>query len=305
MRLLFTWIVFGALASHGQVSHMRDEVLSETTTKVSDHVWVIRGYPNVALIVGAHATLAVDTGLGPRNGATVARVATRLAPNNEKLFLTTTHFHPEHASGASGFPAGTVLIRNRAQQVEMDEHGQEMIDLFRSMSSLNKDLLDGVVLRPPDVVFDREAVIDLGGGVRARLLWFGAAHTKGDELTLVEPDNTLISGDVVQNKTIPYIYGVGGTPSSWLDVLDKIATLNIAHVVPDHSAPGDGMLVAAERELISTIRTRALALKRQGVPADAAGKRISADLKGQHPDWTGGDVSDFVKRVYADSDSTQ
>ena len=48
------------------------------------------------------------------------------------------------------------------------------------------------------------------------LLWFGAAHTKGDELTLVEPDGTLVSGDVVQNKVVPNIYGDGGTPSSWL-----------------------------------------------------------------------------------------
>ena len=61
------------------------------------------------------------------------------------------------------------------------------------------------------------ATIDLGG-VTARLLWFGGAHTKGDELTFVEPDRTLISGDVVQNKTMPNIFGDGGTPASWLAV---------------------------------------------------------------------------------------
>ena len=63
-----------------------------------------------------------------------------------------------------------------------------------------------MVLRPPDVTFNQEATVDLGG-VTARLLWFGKAHTKGDELTFVEPDRTLISGDVVQNKTIPNIVG--------------------------------------------------------------------------------------------------
>jgi glyoxylase-like metal-dependent hydrolase (beta-lactamase superfamily II) len=125
-----------------------------------------------------------------------------------------------------------ILIRNAVQQQEMEKHSQEMIDMFSQRSPQNKDLLAGVVLRPPDVIFDQEATIDLGG-VTARLLWFGEAHTKGDELTFVEPDRTLISGDVVQNKTMPNIFGDGGTPASWLAVLEKVAALNAAHVLPD------------------------------------------------------------------------
>jgi glyoxylase-like metal-dependent hydrolase (beta-lactamase superfamily II) len=258
------------------------------------------GFPNIAIVVGSRATLVVDTGLGPKNGATAARVAARLAPHNAKLFLTTTHFHPEHASGEPGFPPGTILIRNAMQQREMEQHGQEMIEMFSKMSAQNKDLLTSVVLRPPDVTFDQEATIDLGG-VTARLLWFGQAHTKGDELTLVEPDRTLISGDVVQNKTIPNIFGDGGTPTTWLAVLDKVSALHAAHVLPDHSAPGDGSLVADERSLISEIRTQALARKRQRVPVDDAGKQVSADLKKEHPDWPNTNAAGFVKSVYADS----
>src|ERR1043166_2822908 len=87
-------------------------VLGEETVKISEHVWAIMGWPNIGIIVGSRAVLVVDTGLGPRNGATVARVAAKLAPGNRKLFLTTTHFHPEHAGGESGFPAGTILIRD-------------------------------------------------------------------------------------------------------------------------------------------------------------------------------------------------
>jgi glyoxylase-like metal-dependent hydrolase (beta-lactamase superfamily II) len=155
-------------------------------------------------------------------------------------------------------------------------------------------------LRTPDITFGNDASINLGGGVTARLLWFGGAHTKGDELTLVEPDHTLIAGDVVQNKTMPFIFGDGGTPTSWLAVLDAVAKLNVAHVVPDHSEPGDGSLIAAQRDLILWIRTQALALKPQGVPADAAGQQISAGLKKQHPDWPNTDASGFVKSVYAD-----
>lgn len=293
-------LTFAALSVTCAVAQMGQPLVSGNATRISEHVWAIIGFPNIAIIVGSRATLVVDTGLGPKNGATAARAAAKLAPHNAKLFLTTTHFHPEHASGEPGFPAGTILIRNEVQQREMEQHGQEMIDMFSRMSAQNKELLAGVVLRTPDITFDKEATLDLGGGVTARLLWLGEAHTKGDELTLVEPDRTLISGDVVQNKTIPNIFGAGGTPTTWLGVLDKVAALNVAHVLPDHSAPGDGSLVAAERNLILDIRTRSLALKREGVPVDEAGRRVSAHLKSAHPDWPNTNAAAFVKSVYAD-----
>jgi glyoxylase-like metal-dependent hydrolase (beta-lactamase superfamily II) len=298
MKSLSTLLTLAALVTTSACAQMSQPMVQENATKISDHVWAIMGFPNIAIVVGGRATLVVDTGLGAKNGATAARVAAKLAPNNSKLFLTTTHFHPEHAAGEPGFPAGTILIRNAGQQQDMEQHGQEMIDMFSSRSAQNKELLAGVVLRRPDVTFNQEATVDLGG-VTARLLWFGEAHTKGDELTFVEPDRTLISGDVVQNKTIPNIVG-GGTPTTWLAVLDKVDALNAAHILPDHSAPGDGSLVAAERNLISGIRTRALALKGQGVSVDDAGKQISAELKTQHPDWPNTNAAGFVKSVYAE-----
>jgi len=299
MKSLTKLMALAALLTAGGSAQMSQPMVSEDTTKISDHVWAIMGFPNIAIVVGSRATLVVDTGLGPKNGATAARVAAKLAPNNTKLFLTTTHFHPEHAAGEPGFPPGTILIRDAVQQQEMETHGQEMIDMFSGRSAQNKELLAGVILRPPDVTFQQEADVALGG-VTVRLLWFGGAHTKGDELTFVEPDRTLISGDVVQNKTMPNIFGDGGTPATWLAVLDKVDALNAAHVLPDHSAPGDGSLVAAERSLISGIRKRALELKRQGISADDAGKQVSAELKTQHPDWPNTNAAGFVKSVYAE-----
>ena len=60
-------------------------------------------------------------------------------------------------------------------------------------------------------------------------------------------------------------------------------------------------MVAEERALISEIRTRALALKSQGVSLDDAGKQISADLKRKHPDWPNTNAAGFVKSVYAEA----
>ena len=274
-------------------------ILGEDTVPISEHVHAILGFPNIGIVVGTNAVLVVDTGLGPRNGATIGKVAARLAPNR-KLYLTTTHFHPEHAAGEPGFPAGTILIRNKAQQDDMDQHGTEILNTFSGRNEQMRELLANVKLRAPDEVFDKERRLDLGGGVAVRLLWFGGAHTKGDELVFIEPDKTLISGDVVQNKVVPNIAADGGTPASWIAVLDQIERLGTLHVLPDHSAAGDGSLVAQERAFISDLRTRALELKRQGVTAEDAGTRLTTEFKAKYTGWPINNLTNFVKSVYAE-----
>jgi glyoxylase-like metal-dependent hydrolase (beta-lactamase superfamily II) len=270
-------------------------------TRVSEHVYVIMGFPNVEIVVGNRATLVVDTGMGARNGATVVREAQKLA-KTPRLYLTTTHFHPEHSTGEQAFPPSAVLIRPAVQQTEMEKLGSKFIELFKSRTDLNKELLQDVKLRTPDILFDSEMKIDLGG-VTARLFWLGAAHTLGDELIFVEEDNALISGDIVQNKLIPGMPDEDSSPKSWIAVLDKLAPLKPRYIVPDHGALGDGSLIAQQRAFLADLQSRALELKRQGKSVDEAGQMLAAEFKTKYPDWTGGDtaIPNVVRRVYAES----
>jgi glyoxylase-like metal-dependent hydrolase (beta-lactamase superfamily II) len=288
------------LLSVANLAAQNNPLLPDTTTRVSDHVYVIMGWPNVAIVAGSRGTLVVDTGLGPRNGATVARVVSKLAPNT-KLFLTTTHFHPEHAGGEPGFPPNTILIRDVVQQEEMEQHGAEMLDAFAKRSAQNAELLAGVKLRSPDVLFDSETKLDLGG-VTARLMWLGAGHTKGDELIFIEPDTALISGDIVQNRLVPAIPGAGGSVKGWLAILDKLTPLKPRYIVPDHGELGDGSLIEKERAFISDLQSRALELKRQGLSADDAGKQLTADFKQKYADWPNlNPVANFVRSIYGEA----
>ena len=63
------------------------------------------------------------------------------------------------------------------QQEELEQRKAEFIEMFSKMSAQNKALLEDVKMRPPDVLFDREITLDLGG-VSARLFWLGTAHTR-------------------------------------------------------------------------------------------------------------------------------
>src|SRR6185437_16057523 len=128
-------------------AQLKQPQLSEDNLKrVSDHVYAIEGFPNVAIIVGGRATMVVDTGLGQKNGATVVRAEQKLA-KGPILYLTTTHYHSEHTTGEQAFPASTIIIRNSVQQDEMNNGVAGHIEVFKKMSAQNLDLLQDVKFR--------------------------------------------------------------------------------------------------------------------------------------------------------------
>jgi glyoxylase-like metal-dependent hydrolase (beta-lactamase superfamily II) len=299
MLRTFVFLAFNLLLA-GMAAAQNMPLLEEKSTRVSDHVYAIVGFPNIGIIVGNRATLVVDTGLGPRNGATAMRVVNTLS-TNQRLYLTTTHFHAEHTAGEAGFPAGTIIIRAAVQQQEAEKSLAGMIARFSGMSPQNRELLAGVQVREPDMIFDRELKLDLGG-VTARLMWFGQAHTKGDEVIFVEPDSTLIPGDIVQDRLVPRVNPDEGSPKSWLAVLDKVELLKPRYIVPDHGDLGDGSLIGKQRAFMSDLQSRALALKRQGLPAADAGKRLTTEITAQYPGWMNLNlVENFVERVYEEN----
>jgi glyoxylase-like metal-dependent hydrolase (beta-lactamase superfamily II) len=296
IAVLFT-LLLSPLLAPGQESMLLPE---NSVTRVSEHVYAIVGFPNIAIVVGDRATLVVDTGLGPRNGAIVMKQAEKLA-KNPNLYLTTTHFHPEHAMGEQAFPPRTVIIRPAVQQQEMDKHASEMMDLFRGFSEQSKELLAGVKMRPPDIVFDKEITLDLGGAT-ARLFWWGPAHTLGDEMIMVGPDSVLITGDIVQDKIVPNMPSADANVKNWLAILDQLEPLHPRLIVPDHGALGDGTLIAKEHAFLLDLQTRSLELKREGKSADEAAAVVTAEFKKKYPDWqTMGPVANVVKRVYAEN----
>jgi glyoxylase-like metal-dependent hydrolase (beta-lactamase superfamily II) len=303
IRSAFLLIFMGAILLPAvAMAQLKQPLLSDDNLKrVSDHVSVLEGFPNVVFVIGSRATLVVDTGLGERNGATVMRAEQKLA-KGPILYLTTTHYHSEHTTGEQAFPANTIIIRNTVQQEEMVKSVGAHMDAFRKMSAQNLDLLQNVKFRPPDVLFDREAKIDLGG-VTARLFYVGPAHTKGDELIFVEEDSVLIPGDIVQKDIFPIMPNADASLKGWLANLDNVEALHPKFIVPDHGAAiVDASQIGIQRAYFLGLQARALELKKQGVSVDDAGKTITAELKAKNPDWPNpNNIAGEVTRVYEQS----
>lgn len=300
----FLLMVTGAIfvSEAASAAQLPQPLMSEDNlTKVSDHVYALAGFPNVGIVVGTRGTLVIDTGLGERNGATVVRVAQKLA-KGPNLYLTTTHYHAEHTSGEQAFPANTIIIRDAVQQEEMNKEVAAHLEIFRKMSAQNRELLENVRFRTPDILFDHEAKLDLGG-VTARLMWLGAAHSQGDELIFVEEDSVLIPGDIVQKDIFPMMGSDVAGVKGWLDILDTVEALHPRWIVPDHGpAVVDGSQIGKEREYILALEARALELKRQGISAEDAKKLMTTELHAKYPDSPNvNNIAGEVQRVYDQS----
>src|SRR5689334_22565144 len=74
------------------------------TQKLTEHVYAIPDnnvvlVPNIGIVVGTQGTFVIDTGMGGRNGETVLKEARKIKASG-RLYLATTHIHPEHDLGA-------------------------------------------------------------------------------------------------------------------------------------------------------------------------------------------------------------
>jgi glyoxylase-like metal-dependent hydrolase (beta-lactamase superfamily II) len=240
--------------------------------------------PNIGIVEGDHAVLVIDTAMGAENGARVLSQGRRVA-GDRKLFLTTTHFHPEHAFGAQAFERDATYVTNTAQADELADKGAEYVEMFSGFGPVLAELLTGVELVAPEVTYSgEEARLDLGG-TAVHLLYYGPAHTRGDQLIFLPRERILFPGDLVENRFLPIFPDSDASGSRWLGLLDRIEALDPAVVVPGHGAVGDVGLVEELRTYLLEVRARVEALHAEGRALEAIEAAVEEEMRSRYEDW--------------------
>lgn len=251
-------------------SGARPSVDTSLVTQVADGVHVVPDrrvnlVPNVGIVVGDTGALVVDTGMGPRNAEQVLELTRRLAPRR-RLYLTITHFHPEHGFGAQRFVDDAVVLYNVDQLDELHRKGESYIELFRGFGPTVEAELEGIELVDAHLTYDNAATIDLGGH-RVRLEHVGPAHTAGDQIIVVD-DAVLFCGDLVEAgfyAIFPYFppHDVDIDAHRWIQTLQRLEHLKPEVVVPGHGEVGRVDEITATKEYIGWLReqtTKAMAV---------------------------------------------
>ncbi|CCH31158.1 MBL fold metallo-hydrolase [Actinosynnema sp. NPDC047251] len=260
--------------------------------------------PNVGIVVGERAALVVDTGLGPRSGAYVLDQARRLA-GDRPLYLTTTHFHPEHGFGAQVFEGVATVVYNRAQRDELHRKGAAYLDMFAGLGPEIAAELADVRLVGPDIAYDGDRVeLDLGGRT-AVLHHRGPAHSAGDQTVLVD-DRVLFTGDLVETRMFPIVphfppFDVDADAERWIAVLDRLRALDPAVVVPGHGEVGDAALIGDVRDYLDHVRTEVTRLAADGKSFDEVSAEIGRTAREGRSTWEQPEWIGFTARAFHES----
>lgn len=252
--------------------------------------------PNIGIISGEKAILVVDTGLGLANGERVYQAALRIA-NGRKIYLTTTHFHPEHSFGAMAFP-GASLIMNAAQLDELREKGPAYLELFRGIGETARAALANTVPVNMAIAYRDRHVLDLGGTTVE--LSEVPAHTRGDQVIFVPQSRVLFTGDLAETGFFPVLIDKDSSGEKWIDVLGRLIAMRPAMIVPGHGEVTGKRLLDDVRDMLIWLRGQVRRGVRRNMPADAMVLEIAAAAKQRYPWWDNSQYLGYDIRSFKD-----
>jgi glyoxylase-like metal-dependent hydrolase (beta-lactamase superfamily II) len=252
--------------------------------------------PNVGIVRGDDATLVIDTGMGPANGRLALEAARRLG-GDRRLFLTLTHFHPEHGFGAQSFVDEATLVYNRAQAEELAADGQGFIEMFSEFGPEVAELLADVELVQPHETYEGARTLDLGNR-SVELREFGGAHTHGDQVVLLPDEGVLFAGDLVENRFFPIVFGDVANGPAWIDTLDRLEALDARTVVPGHGEVGGPELIRSLRAYLIEVRDAVATRLRQGQDVETIAAELGPEIRARYESWDNPEWIDFAVRNF-------
>jgi cyclase len=179
-----------------------------------------------------------------------------------------THHHADHTGNDDRFiSAGAQVI------------GHEQL-----AKNLDTYQFDPRPAKPSTTYNTAEHIVRLGG-VEARVLHLGRAHTGGDSVVYFPDVKVVATSDAVTTGTQGPLadYAGGGSFAEWTPVLDAMLKLDF-----DTAVPGAGPVltkadVQAFRTKFTTVMTRASELVQKGVPKDQLLMQLKTDDIGWAP----------------------
>ena len=247
--------------------------------RVSEHVWMVQGQAgmasdnagfisNAAAIVTDAGVVIVDT-LGSPSLAALFLSKLRAVTKQPVRTVILTHYHADHIYGLQVFKGLGANVIAPAGAWDYLDSPTATDRLEERRLSLDPWVNDDTHLVPPDDIVDNNRKLTIGG-VTLTLSYLGAAHSEGDLSVLVEPDQVLLSGDIIFEGRLPWV-GDANT-AHWLTVLQQLQQSGIKALVPGHGPVATNPAASVELTLryLQHLRTSMGAAVEDMTPFDEA-----------------------------------
>ena len=161
---------------------------------------------NTTFIITTEGVIIIDTRPTPTEARKVLKEIRKLT-DLPIVYTINTHYHGDHTFGNQIFKSSKSIIAHKNVRDTLIKSGQDHLSLFKTFGLPG---MDEVEVTPPNIVYEKGMEIWLGE-YRLQLLYHGKGHTNGDTIIFLDQLRTVITGDLVLNKKIPYM------PDAYID----------------------------------------------------------------------------------------
>ena len=252
------------------------------TIKVLENVYTITAGDgvdsNTTFIITKEGVIVIDTRPTPTEAKKVL-VEIRKLTALPIVYTINTHYHGDHTFGNQIFKNSKTIIAHKNVRNRLIESGQEHLSLFKTFGLPG---IDEVEITPPNIIYEKEMEIWLGG-YRLQLLYHGKGHTDGDTIIYIDQLRTIITGDLVFNKKIPYM--ADSYIDDWIASLKYIELLKNETVIPGHGPIGERTTIIAMKHYLMNLRELVLAQLKDNKTLKEAQEIVEPILRKKYKDW--------------------
>jgi cyclase len=179
--------------------------------------------------------LVIDTGFSPASGRALADTIRARSGGRRIRYVVNTHDHDDHTGGDRYFAAlgAKFYVHTKA--------ADDLRHLLTWAPGEYGDTLSRLGITP--VIEKVSRRVTLGGPKRpVQILSLGRpAHTAADLVVYLPKQKILFAGDIVSNKSVPWLLDPGMQVEGWLKSLDSLQTpaFTIQTLVPGHGVLGE------------------------------------------------------------------
>lgn len=217
--------------------------------RVTEHVYAEDRYlvATVGFLATREGVILLDTPMRPSDAREWRALAERHGPIR---YIINTEHHRDHIIGNAFFP-GTVI----AQAGTAERFMRSIVSAASVMGFLGKVDPDGAASlgdytpRPPTIAFDTRLLLQFGD--HSLELCHAPGHVPNGTWVYVPQERTVFTGDNIVNGAPPFFHSA--VPSGWLETLDRLAKLDLEHIVPGHGAPCGPEAIAGVKAAVTAV----------------------------------------------------
>jgi glyoxylase-like metal-dependent hydrolase (beta-lactamase superfamily II) len=273
------------------------------TIKVLENVYTITAGDgvdsNTTFIITKEGVIVIDTRPTPTEAKKVL-VEIRKLTALPIVYTINTHYHGDHTFGNQVFKNSKTIIAHKNVRNKLVESGQEHLSLFKTFGLPG---INEVEITPPNIIYEKEMEIWLGG-YRLQLLYHGKGHTDGDTIIYIDQLRTVITGDLVFNKKVPYM--ADSYIDDWISSLKYIELLKNETVIPGHGPIGERTTIIAMKHYLMNLKELVLAQLKDNKTLEETQEIVEPILRKKYKDWKQLDwIKGNIERAWLEYSSKQ